>query len=347
MSTTISMWFGVTFLVLGVTAVLLQAWLWNPKYWDEGTKKTRAPALWLAVHRAVGYTFFLIYVVMMWHMVPRLWEYQVELPPRTIIHATAAIVLGVLLVTKLSILRFFRYFEEAMPKLGFGILMCTVVIGTLSLPFAARGHGLGAPELDDTTRPRVARILAEVGFEDGPPLEKLMSGDGLARGREVLVSQCVRCHDMRTILARPRTGRGWFALIDRMTEKPSVFGQPIASADVPYVTAYMVSITPQIQESAKGARQAARSKETLLTHLAETPAPDPRPPADAAVDPDRAKKLLESRCTECHELDDVEAHGTDTPEGWREIIRNMVDEGAEITAEEARVLVPYLSREVK
>src|SRR5687767_7801886 len=119
MTTTLSMWLGMMFVLLGVLAVLLQAWLWNPKYWDEVAKKTHAPRAGLIAHRLVGYAFAAIYVVMMVYMLPRLWEYQVELPARTVIHAVAAIVLGVLLITKIAILLFFRHFEEAMPKLGF------------------------------------------------------------------------------------------------------------------------------------------------------------------------------------------------------------------------------------
>ena len=43
-TTTLSMWLGILFLGLGITAVLLQAWLWGPKFWDEEAKKTRAPS---------------------------------------------------------------------------------------------------------------------------------------------------------------------------------------------------------------------------------------------------------------------------------------------------------------
>ena len=77
-----------------------------------------------------------IYVVMMWFMVPRLWEHQVELPARTVIHACVAIIIGVLLVSKMCIIRWFQHFEEALPGLGMGLLTCTMMLGMLSLPFA-------------------------------------------------------------------------------------------------------------------------------------------------------------------------------------------------------------------
>lgn len=116
MSTTVNTILGLLFLVLAIVAVLLQAWLWVPQFWDDIGKKTRAPKAWLRVHRVVGYTFATIYVVMMWRMVPRLWHYQFELLARTVFHAVVAITLGVILVTKISIIRFFRHFEEAFPS---------------------------------------------------------------------------------------------------------------------------------------------------------------------------------------------------------------------------------------
>ena len=87
MSSTLSIALGLAFIVLGVTAVMLQAWLWG--FPMEGDRST-APRMWTNIHRVVGLSFVAIYVVMMIFMIPRLWQYQVELPARTVIHATCA-----------------------------------------------------------------------------------------------------------------------------------------------------------------------------------------------------------------------------------------------------------------
>jgi hypothetical protein len=50
------MWLGILFVLLAISAVLLQAWLWNPKYWDPVAKKSHAPPFWMKVHRGVGWT---------------------------------------------------------------------------------------------------------------------------------------------------------------------------------------------------------------------------------------------------------------------------------------------------
>lgn len=69
--------------------------------------------MWL--HRGLGYAFVVLYVVM-WRMVPRLWTYQVELPARSVAHLLLGFTIGFLLLVKISILRFFRHFEEWMPS---------------------------------------------------------------------------------------------------------------------------------------------------------------------------------------------------------------------------------------
>jgi hypothetical protein len=163
---------------------------------------------------------------MMWHMLPRLWTYQVELPARTVVHLVLGVTIGFLLLIKIAILRFFRHFEEWMPFLGTAILGCTVVLLTLSLPAWLREHSMahaapGGDPFSEASRARVARLLPEAGLPDGLDLDDLASERSLRDGRDVLVEKCVRCHDLKTILDRPRTPTGWWEVIDRMGEKPA------------------------------------------------------------------------------------------------------------------------------
>ncbi|HWB73314.1 MAG TPA: hypothetical protein VG755_00135 [Nannocystaceae bacterium] len=363
MSTTLSMWLGITFVGLAIAAVVLQAWLWNPKYWDEVAKKTRAPRGGLLVHRWVGILFTIIYVVMMWNMLPRLWQYQVELPARTVIHALAGILLGVFLITKLVILRWFRHFEESMPKLGFGILVCTLVLGTLSIPYALRAQGLGAGVMTAENLARVRGLLETVKFADDVDRDELVTRKGLDRGRKVLVEQCTSCHDMRTILARPRTADGWLDVSERMLEKPSVFGKPIDAAELPYLVAYLSAITPELQESRKREMADDRARATMMaaagmlpmTVTPATPPPVPATPAmpvdpfsvppSSAVSAAQAKAALQSACTQCHELDEIDKHGKDDVAGWTKVVRDMIAEGADIPESDGRIIVELLARE--
>jgi len=335
-STTANTVLGLLFVVLAIVAVLLQAWLWGPQFWDDIGKKTRAPKAWLRVHRVVGYAFALIYVVMMWQMVPRLWHYQFELPARTVFHAVAAITVGVILVTKISIIRFFRHFEEAMPKLGFGILLCTIILSVLSFPFSLRAHALDrSPE---NVR-RVQRLLTELSLA-GADVTELSGAGGLERGREVLTTRCVTCHDLRTILTKPRDAHGWYDIVQRMAEKPMVIGEPIKDSEIPFVTAYLIALTPSLQASVKlkaaGTEKQVAAEHAVLSLTAGAPM--------EAVDPKVAGALVEKRCTECHDLDELNEHGGDDEAGWTKILNKMViEEGAKVTAPEAHTIVNFLT----
>jgi cytochrome c5 len=351
MSVGTSMWLGILFLVLAVTAVLLQAWLWGPKFWNEEHKKTTAPKAWLRFHAAVGYTYGLIYVGMMWNMFPRLWEYQYELPARTVFHAVIAIVLGVLLISKIFILVFFRHFEEAVPRFGFAIMLCTVVLISLSVPHAARALDLQGRIADPDNIARVEQVLGEIELGEGAPdLAELTSHEGLQKGRDLLVNKCVSCHDMRTILLVPRTGARWHELVVRMQDKPDPFSsEPLTDDEVPYVTAYLVAITPDIQASRKRKVEEERTREAVeqktVAAMAVPSAADAVGTSVAVhqVDETKGKAILDGRCMDCHELDEIESFGGADVAGWSKVITDMVEEGAEITEEEARLLAPYLA----
>ncbi len=344
MSTTLSMWSGIAFLALAIIAVLLQAWLWGPRFWNEEKKKTEAPKFWLRMHALAGYTYGIIYVVMMWNMLPRLWEYQYELPARTVIHAVVGITIGVLLICKILILIFFRHFEESMPSYGFGLLLCTVILSTLSIPYAVQAHDFSGRTTDPENLERVQMLLANVDFGDEEvDIEALTTLESFEHGRQVLVKQCIVCHDMRTILAKPRTPQSWYDVSMRMLEKPSVFGERLSAEDIPSVTAYLAAITPEIQQSTKQRREQERADEKNtdaiidLAHSAEAV-------GSAKIDPARGQALLEANCTACHELDENDNHGPDDIAGWRGVVASMVEEGAELDDTTATDIATFLAQ---
>lgn len=344
MSTTLSMWLGIAFLALAIIAVLLQAWLWGPKFWNEEKKKTEAPKFWLRMHALAGYAYGIIYVVMMWNMLPRLWEYQYELPARTVFHAVVGITIGVLLICKILILIFFRHFEESMPYYGFGLLLCTVILSTLSIPYAVQAHDFSGRTTDPANLERVQKLLAKVDFgEQEVDVEALTTAETFERGRQVLVKQCIVCHDMRTILAKPRTPQRWYDVSMRMLDKPSVFGEQLLAEDIPAVTAYLAAITPEIQKSTKQRRLEERAGEKNtdamidLAHGADAV-------GNAKIDPAKGEALLQENCTACHELDENDNHGPDDIAGWRGVVASMVEEGAELDDQTANDIAIFLAQ---
>ncbi|NUN13094.1 MAG: hypothetical protein HUU55_05605 [Myxococcales bacterium] len=352
MSTTISMILGIAFTLLGIAAVILQAWLWKfPMVPDPGgpdpNGKSTAPRSWTQVHRLIGAAYVLIYLIMMWEMIPRLWQYQVELPARTVMHAVMGITIGVLLVVKVSIIRWFQHFGKSLPTLGVALLLCTLILATLSIPFAIRAHDFGGQTFSASNLARVEKILFELGGIQGKSAKELVEKPSLDAGRDVLVHKCTWCHDMRTILIKPRTGSQWLDLVERMAEKP-VIGEPMDPPEIAYVTAYLIAITPEIQQSARSkAAVEAKSQEIRIAvaELTPTPVIPDAEPTTATFDIEAAKSLYEQQCVQCHELDTVADYGPQTETEWVKIVKRMVDdEGAELNAEQAKTIVSYLTK---
>ena len=241
-----------------------------------------------------------------------------------------------ILATKISILRFFRHFEEAMPKLGFGILLCTVILSVLSFPFSLRVHAVDrSPE----NVHRVQRLLVQLALP-GADVTTLASARGLERGREVLTTRCVTCHDLRTILTKPHDAHSWYDVVQRMAEKPMVIGEPIEASEVPFITAYLIALSPSLQASAKlkaaGTEKQIAADKAVLRLTGDAPV--------ETVDPKVAGALIEKRCTDCHELDELDKHGGDDKAGWMKVLNKMVvEEGAKVTELEARTMINFLT----
>lgn len=354
MSTTLSMWLGIAFVLIGVAATIIQAWLWSfPMAPDPGgpdpNGKSTAPPLWTLVHRLLGLFFVLIYVVLMVEMVPRLWEYQIELPSRTVMHACMGIIIGVLLITKIAIIRWFQHFGTSLPTLGLMILMCTLILGTLSIPYALKAHDFG-DIMSPANLKRVAKTLENVPFEESVSRDELLTEESMSHGRSVLVEKCVACHDIRTILKRPRTGKKWLSTVLRMQTLPAIGSVKILDADVAPVTAYLIAINPAITQKRKAdnaaRKEKSRAKERAASVLGTKPTltPEEGLPEAPPFDDAKAEELVVEKCSECHEMDDVDNHGGDDRAGWSKVIQEMVEEGAEFADEEISTILTWLVR---
>jgi mono/diheme cytochrome c family protein len=366
---------GLVFLALAAGATLLMYRLWGYPY-DKATRTSAAPrwAVWL--HRGIGYGFAICYVVLMVRMVPRIWTYQVELPPRTVIHLLLGVTIGFLLLVKILILRFFRHFEEWMPYLGTAILLCTVLLLALSLPFAFREHELahaapGGDPFGTESQARVARLLPLAGMPAGTDLRRLATRDALAAGRQVVIEKCVTCHDLKTILDRPRTPEDWWSTVERMGDKPTLY-VTLDDRELEEAAAYLVAITPDLQRAVKRKRAEAEEREQGLGETVDaglSAAPDgsaaapidagpsngssrdasvamdagtPAATAPAQIDPARARATFETKCSQCHEVSDIDGNPPSSDAGARALVRRMIGNGLKVTPRERDLIVWWL-----
>ena len=345
----LSLILGLLFLFFGCAAVFLMFHLWGYPF-DHATRTSAAPRSLMLLHRALGYIYVIIYVVMMWKMVPRLWEYQVELPARSVVHMMLGILIGVLLLVKLSILRFFRHLEEWMPVLGVLLLGCTILLSGLSMPFALREMSLansagGAGVYSAENLERLAKLLPQAELPQEVSLAELATPAALGAGREVLSGKCVVCHDLKTILTQPRTPPGWWKTVERMAHKPS-FYEPLSERELHVVTAYLIAISSDLQRSVKERRKEENRRNLAVSEVkqemkvvvrdAETHSGD-LPPFDHAV----AATTYETLCAQCHDLADVEAKPPATSEDVKNIIIRMLSEN-EMEASKEQLDLVYL-----
>ncbi|MDE0482703.1 MAG: hypothetical protein OXI67_09015 [Candidatus Poribacteria bacterium] len=344
MSSSTSAILGLIFLGLANASVFLMFKLWGYPF-DKETHKSEAPRSLTLLHRCLGYAYALLYIFMMWHMIPRLWNYQVELPPRTVAHLMLGITIGVLILVKVAILRFFRHFEEAMPYIGVSLLICTYLLIGLSVPFTFRETLLRTQTraFSEEGIARTRKLIETAGLPPEAPLDQLASKRKLREGQHVLQRKCVVCHDLRTILAKPRTPPDWVRLVNRMAVKP-VIGEPIFPEEEWSVSTYLIAITPDIKTAVKEQRaeQMRANEAKAAVEIAASIMEVESATADS-YDEVEAKELFEDKCSQCHSLGDVEDYPPRSKEETTEIISRMIEIGLYLEEPEIELITRYIN----
>jgi len=338
---------GVAFWAIGLVNILLMFKLWGYPF-DHERLVSSAPRSLMLLHRALGYVFVVIYIVLMIQMVPRLWAYQVELPARTVAHLVMGIAIGAVLFVKILIVRVFRHLESTTaPLLGIVLFVCTTILIGLSAPLAMREAYMSRRATRETPLgvrgvDRVKALLPGAGLPADIPIQQIASVTGLAQGRDVLLRKCVQCHDLRTILAKPRTPENWADTVRRMAER-AIF-EPISEKEQWYATAYLVAISPDLQRSVLLKRQQERAQ--LPAQTVRKPVVQPKAAAQPrdTFDLARAKSAYESTCTGCHSLRSVEEAPPASESAARDLVARMVDNGLSVERATLEQIVGYLAR---
>jgi mono/diheme cytochrome c family protein len=173
------------------------------------------------------------------------------------------VTIGVILILKLAIIRYFKHFSGVIPYLGCGLLWCTTMVVSLSVPFAFKESywsqgAVGGSAFSVQNMERLRRLLPTAGFPQAAPLAELSQERQLRSGRKVLLTQCVTCHDLKTILMRPRTPADWVRTVERMANR-QIF-DAIEEQQQWAVSAYLIAISPELQNSAKARRGRADAR---------------------------------------------------------------------------------------
>ncbi len=300
------------------------------------------PANFRVAHRWLGYGFVAIYLLMLWQMVPRLWTYQIEFPPRTVVHIVLGIAIGTVLLLKILLVRFFPTLDASLvPRLGISLSVSAGILIGISTPFALQAmflerstvaEGLYSAESIE----QLQSHLVNLGL-DADEVGRYGSAAGLRGGRQVLRRECIECHDLRTVLARPRTPDNWRMTVRRMADRTTMLA-PLDEEQQWMVTAYLISISPQLQQSTQQLRgQEAASREAAAAVQAGESG------AEVAFDLGAATPVFESKCSQCHPTSLVDMFPPASAEAARDLVTRMVDEGLVATPEELSQIIQYLT----
>jgi mono/diheme cytochrome c family protein len=305
----------------------------------EGEKPVRSTVGEIVTaHRVFGYAFLAIYVVLMCQMVPRLWAYQIEFPARTAVHMSLGMAIGAILMLKLVVVRFFKRLDAALvPALGTSLVVASVVLIGIAVPPAFREALATGRLFEEENRRRVEGLLVQTGLDRTQSAE-LSTTESLRAGRRVLRQRCVECHDLRTVLAQPRTPNAWRQTVRRMAARTSL-SNPLTEAQQWRVTAYLVALSPQLQQSVRELREEQERREEAKQAAAEMTTGGEQP---SAYDRVAAKRLFETKCSECHETTLVEQVPPDSEAAAQDLVTRMVEEGLTATEEELSQIVRYL-----
>ncbi len=185
MSTIVS----ILFLVLGLAAV----WSMMMRLGRQATSRTL-----LIVHRVSGWSFALVFVVMVTVMAERMTRHWEQLSALSTMHGTLAVAMLLVLALKLLIPRFFPGLAKHLFLLGFStFLMAFTLVGI------SAGYYLVIK----------IRKIPYISHND-------LSNTALdaQNGKQLLIMRCPTCHMLKDILRNNNSPGEWEKVVNRMVK---------------------------------------------------------------------------------------------------------------------------------
>jgi ferredoxin-NADP reductase len=202
--------------ILFVLAAGANVWLMFQRM-SPGRIGPRAARLTQA-HRALGYLYLTLYLIMMYFMIVRLQDAPDELAPRALIHMILGLTLAPLLFLKILIARTFRNQSQYLTPLGLILF---------SLSFILVGMTAGPYLLRRATMTTIS--LQAVGLRS----ERV----DLRQAEELMRARCARCHNLERVVGARKDTQGWLETVNRMRALP---GSGISEAEGRTILSYLV-----------------------------------------------------------------------------------------------------------
>jgi len=277
-----------------------------------------------------------------------MWTYQIELPARTVFHLVLGYSIGGLLIVKIAIVRFFKHLESTLaPPLGTTLFLLTIVLMGLALPSVWRERVLAAQALggEGFTEERLQRVrdqLPDIGYDPETipqTIDEMASRGSLFEGRQLLRSKCVQCHDLRTILARPRTPKNWRDTVERMANRSTVVTS-FSEQEKWQITSYLIAITPTLQNSIMERQKQLSASADSMNAIKK--ANETIGQASGDFDVVAAREVFESKCSQCHSPDLALDKSFESADEVQQTVTRMVSNGLEASMSEFEQIVRFL-----
>jgi ferredoxin-NADP reductase len=215
LNSSLSLWLGITFVVVGGINVwlILQA--------SARVRDAKASTRLIAAHRIGGYLFIVLFFVMSYFMIDRLGDTAAGIPPGSVIHVTLAMILSPLIFVKVLIARYYRTHYSLLMPVGLVIFVLSFVLIGIT----------AGPSLAHQARIQTVSLPAI----DLPPAAIDMSA-----AAATMEKRCSKCHNLDRIAGARKDARGWLATVNRMQALPD---SGISDQDSRIIVSYLASRT--------------------------------------------------------------------------------------------------------
>jgi hypothetical protein len=196
--------------------------------------------------------------------------------------------------------------------------------------YLARSFGPDAPPLANVTQPQP---ISTSGVESntGNTANTLPNGEGKA----FVLSACTSCHVLRKTTEARKDEAGWRGNVKDMVR----LGAKLRPDEETVLVAYLVKHFGRQEAGVPGPISNVQPTPSGMSGIARTnPPPDPA----RLLPDDEGKGLILATCVQCHASLGYVLGLKKTSEGWRRSVDDMISRGAQVTPQEAEIIINYL-----
>jgi ferredoxin-NADP reductase len=231
LSTSASVWLGVTFVLIGAVNV------WLILQVSARVREAKASNRLIAAHRIGGYLFIALFCVMGYFMLARLGDVSEGASPGNMIHLALAMLLSPLLFVKVLIARYYKSYYSLLMPIGLVIFVLSfVLIGITAGPSLVHQARMQTVSLEAIDLPPAA-------------IDVNMAAATMER-------RCSKCHNLDRIIGARKDARGWLATVNRMRALPD---SGISETDSRVIVSYLASQVAPSETAGSDGMQVARA----------------------------------------------------------------------------------------